>query len=52
MGFERIIKMELGNSSERFYMFIRLWSAASNIIVTDSDYYILDVFSVGQKKMK
>ena len=50
MGFERIIKMELGNSSERFYMFIRLWSAASNIIVTDSDYYILVVFFRRPKK--
>lgn len=50
MGFERIIKIELGNAIERYYMFIRLWSAASNIIVTDSDYYVQDVFFRRPKK--
>jgi predicted ribosome quality control (RQC) complex YloA/Tae2 family protein len=44
IGQERVIKMELANSTETFYMFIRLWSGAANIIVTDPDLKILDVF--------
>ncbi len=44
IGFERIVRMDVTNSEEQFYIYIRLWSAASNIIVTDGDHQILDVF--------
>lgn len=44
LGKERIIKMELGHGQEHFYMFIRLWSGAANIVVTDDNLQILDVF--------
>lgn len=44
LGKERIIKMELGHGDEQFCLFIRLWSGAANIIVTDTNLRILDVF--------
>ena len=44
IGFERIIQMELSHGDEEFLMFIRLWSNAANIIVTDKNLTILDVF--------
>lgn len=42
MGLERIIKFELGHGEEQFNMFVRLWSAAANIILCDKDNNILD----------
>lgn len=50
IGYERVIKIDLTNSAEHFYMFIRLWSAAANIIVTDESFKILDVFYRRPKK--
>ena len=44
IGFERIIQMELSHGDEEFLIFIRLWSNASNIIITDKNLTILDVF--------
>jgi predicted ribosome quality control (RQC) complex YloA/Tae2 family protein len=44
IGLERIIKMKLSHGPETFFMFIRLWSGAANIIVTDENLLILDVF--------
>ncbi|HZK20124.1 MAG TPA: NFACT family protein [Treponemataceae bacterium] len=41
---DRIIKFTLTNRAETFFMFIRLWSGAANIIVTDPSLTILDVF--------
>lgn len=41
---ERIIKLEIAAAGEEFFMFIRLWSGAANIIVTDACLNILDVF--------
>ena len=41
---ERIIKVLLTRNDEQYFMYIRLWSGAANIIVTDSDLKILDVF--------
>ncbi len=48
-GSERIIRVEIlrgGTDPEgdRFYMYIRLWSGAANIIVTGSNGAILDAF--------
>ena len=42
IGLERVIKMELSHGQERFNMFIRLWSAAANIILCDKENRILD----------
>ncbi len=50
IGYERVIKIDLTNSAEHFYMFIRLWSAAANIIVTDENFNVLDVFYRRPKK--
>ena len=50
IGYERVIKLDLTNSAEHFYMFIRLWSAAANVIVTDENFNILDVFYRRPKK--
>lgn len=41
---QRIIKLEISAGGEEFFMFIRLWSGASNIVVTDTSLNILDVF--------
>lgn len=50
LGHERIIKMELSHNDENFFLYIRLWSGASNIIVTDEQSKILDVFFRRPKK--
>ncbi|MCM1321850.1 MAG: NFACT family protein [Bacteroides sp.] len=44
LGLERIVRLELTRGGEQFFMFIRLWSGAANIIVTDGRLQILDVF--------
>ncbi len=50
IGQERIIKLELSHGEENFNMYIRLWSNAANIILTDAQMqedgseHILDVF--------
>lgn len=43
IGEERIVKLSLHRGKEILYMFIRLWSNAGNVIVTDDSYTILDV---------
>ncbi|MDR2898433.1 MAG: NFACT family protein, partial [Spirochaetaceae bacterium] len=43
-GGDRIIRMEIIAEKELFYIYIRLWSGAANIIVTDSSNTILDAF--------
>ena len=42
IGLERIIKFELGHGDELFNMYVRLWSAAANIILCGPDNKILD----------
>ncbi len=44
IGTDRIVKFGLSKGGERFFMYVRLWSGAANIIVTDGDNRILDVF--------
>lgn len=44
LGSERIVKMVLTQGEKTLFMLIRLWSGAGNIIVTDTDLKILDVF--------
>ncbi len=50
IGLDRIVRMDISNSQEEFVIFLRLWSSAANIIVTDKDYNILDVFFRRPKK--
>ncbi len=42
LGLERIIKMILVHDGEEFRMYLRLWSAAANIILCDKGNNILD----------
>lgn len=42
INFDRIIKMELAHSEQQYKMYIRLWSANSNVILCDTDDNILD----------
>ncbi|NLL99867.1 MAG: fibronectin-binding domain-containing protein [Treponema sp.] len=44
IGLERIVKIVFTRGDEKLLMFIRLWSGAANIIVTDESLKILDVF--------
>lgn len=44
IGQERVIKLKLTQADTVLFMFIRLWSGAANIIVTDENLKILDVF--------
>ena len=37
IGLDRIIKMDVSTWKERLFMWIRLWSAAANVIVTDEE---------------
>ncbi|MBO4546931.1 MAG: NFACT family protein, partial [Treponema sp.] len=42
IGLERVVKLELAHGDDEFNMFIRLWSAAANVILCDTDNNILD----------
>lgn len=42
INFDRIIKMDLAHSDEKYTMYIRLWSANSNVILCDENENILD----------
>ncbi len=42
INFDRIIKMDLAHSGEKYTMYIRLWSANSNVILCDENETILD----------
>ncbi len=44
IGSERIIFMKLTHCGETFFLYIRLWSGAANIILTDEQNRILDSF--------
>lgn len=44
LGQERIIKLELSHCGQEFLLYIRLWSNAANIILTDTNGCILDSF--------
>lgn len=50
IGYERVIKMNISTWKETLFIYIRLWSAAPNIIVTDENNLILDVFYRRPKK--
>lgn len=42
IGLDRIIKMDVSTWQEKFFIYIRLWSGAANVIVTQTDGKILD----------
>lgn len=42
IGLDRIVKFDVSTWKERLFIFVRLWSNASNVMVTDSDGKILD----------
>lgn len=44
LGQERIIKLELSHCGQKFLLYIRLWSNAANIILTDTNGCVLDSF--------
>ena len=50
VGRERIIKMDVSHCGEDFILYIRLWSGAANIILTDPTGFILDSFYRRPKK--
>ncbi|EFW37432.1 NFACT RNA binding domain-containing protein [Treponema phagedenis] len=41
---DRIIKISLSGGDEKLFLYIRLWSGAANIILTDSQQRIIDAF--------
>lgn len=44
LGDNRIVRIVLSRGDERLLMYIRLWSGAANVVVTDAEGRILDVF--------
>lgn len=50
LGQERIVKLELSHCSQEFFLYIRLWSNAANMILTDTNHLVLDSFYRRPKK--
>ena len=50
LGQERIIKLELSHCDQDFLLYIRLWSNAANMILTDTNHLVLDTFYRRPKK--
>ncbi|MBP5357743.1 MAG: NFACT family protein [Treponema sp.] len=50
MGLDRIIKMDVSTWQQKYYIYIRLWSGAANVIVTDENNVILDCMYRRPKK--
>ena len=50
LGQERIIKLELSHCGQEFLLYIRLWSNAANMILTDINHVVLDTFYRRPKK--
>ena len=50
LGQEQIIKLELAHCGQEFLLYIRLWSNAANIILTDTNHLVLDSFYRRPKK--
>lgn len=42
LGLERVIKMDVSTWQEKLFIYIRLWSGAANVIVTDENSIIQD----------
>jgi predicted ribosome quality control (RQC) complex YloA/Tae2 family protein len=50
LGDNRIVKMTVKRAEQVFYLYIRLWSNAANIIVTDENALVLDAMRRRPKK--
>ena len=50
LGQERIIKLEISHCGQEFLLYIRLWSNAANMILTDTNHVVLDTFYRRPKK--
>ena len=50
IGLERIVKIDVSTWKEKLYIYVRLWSGASNVIVTDENGTILDCMFRRPKK--
>ncbi|MBQ1661521.1 MAG: DUF814 domain-containing protein [Treponema sp.] len=50
IGLDRIVKMDVSTWKERLFIYIRLWSGAANVIVTDENGVILDCMFRRPKK--
>ena len=50
LGQERIIKLELSHCGQEFLLYIRLWSNAANMILTNTNHVVLDTFYRRPKK--
>ncbi|MEE1182495.1 MAG: NFACT family protein [Treponema sp.] len=50
LGLDRIIKMDISTWKEKLYVYVRLWSNAANVIVTDEGGTILDCMFRRPKK--
>ena len=50
LGLDRIIKMDVSTWKEKLFIYIRLWSNAANVLVTDEDGTILDCMFRRPKK--
>ena len=50
LGLDRIIKMDVSTWQQKYFIYIRLWSGAANVIVTDENNVILDCMYRRPKK--
>ncbi len=50
LGLDRIIRLDISTWQQKFFMYIRLWSGAANVIVTDENGTILDCMFRRPKK--
>ena len=50
LGLDRIIRFDLSTWKDRCYLYVRLWSGAANVIVTDTEGKILDCMFRRPKK--
>ncbi|HBB42634.1 MAG TPA: hypothetical protein DCZ74_03875 [Treponema sp.] len=50
IGLERIVKMDVSTWQQKYFIYIRLWSGAANIIVTDEEKIIQDCMYRRPKK--
>ncbi len=50
IGFDRIVKFDVSTWQQKYFIYVRLWSNAANVIVTDTDGKILDCMYRKPKK--
>lgn len=50
LGLDRIVKLDVSTWQTRYFMYIKLWSGAANVIVTDEDNLIIDCMYRRPKK--